>query len=519
MIRTAEQPDVSLVLPAYNEESRISSGLRRLSAFAREAGYKLQVIVVDDGSSDSTAEFVEHWMKDSDARTCEVELVRTIHRGKGAAVRAGMRHVSAPLVGYCDVDLSAGTDALSMLLKHATAGWDVVIASRGLPESVLEVRQPWYREAAGRAFNLFLRKLARIPYKDTQCGLKLFTRAASDEIFRHQRLDGLAFDAEVMVLADRLGFRVKECPVRWSHDEDSKVAYLKDGLSMCKDVVRIVRRLAPDKIHALGIPTSSAMKRMVTVEDRHWWYAAKRKLVMTVLTNERPGPCLDLGCGGGAMLSQLSRSREAFGVDLASSALDHARSRGLNRLVRSQATSLPFADNCFQAALVLDVLEHDPCPVELLGEVKRVLKPEGLLLITVPAFKWMWSYADHILGHYRRYTISELEEELSAAGFHFVRLTYFHSWLLPVAWTFRRLRSLLGRPESADDFELPRLLNRFFLKVSMTELRFLQRRNVPFGLSVLGLARPKPQRASSLPASRDSRYGQSGESDEWLSPA
>ena len=144
----------------------------------------------------------------------------------------------------------------------------------------------------------------------------------------------------------------------------------------------------------------------------------------------------------------------------------------------------------FSVAFALDVLEHHPRPEQLVREIGRVLTDRGLLVVTVPAFQWMWSYADHVLGHYRRYTKQHLVRELEEAGFEVARVTYVHSWLLPAAWTFRKVRGRVGRGDTADDFALPGPLNRVLLGVSGIELRLLSSANLPFGLSVLALARP-----------------------------
>ncbi len=505
------EPDLSLILPAFNEEVRLPQALERMVAFAQEQGLEMELIVVDDGSYDGTAEIVREWQTKR-IRGVTTSLVEIAHRGKGAAVRAGMHRACGPIAGYCDVDLSAGPEALAEALKSIANGADMVIASRAVPGSVLAVRQPWYRERAGRTFNFLLRKLAGIPFKDTQCGLKLFRRETACEIFRHQRLDGFAFDAELVVLALRLGFEVEEIPVRWTHYDGSKLKLLKDSLHMSRDIARIVRRLGRGDVHSLGVPSAEAMEMMTSSEDNHWWYQAKRRLISTSLTNRISGieagkpdeaRCLDIGCGGGAMLAELAENMSAFGVDLSSDALGHARTRGLNLLVSAEAGALPFTSASFSVALALDVLEHHARPESLLREVNRVLAPGGVLIVTVPAFQWMWSYADHVLGHYRRYTKSLLANELRTCGFELERVTYFHCWLLPIAWFFRRLRVLTGRTDSADDFPLPNLLNRVLFNVSAFEMRVLKGVDLPFGLSVLGIARagaPAPVQAAQQPS-------------------
>ena len=482
--------DLSLVIPVFNEEGRLPDALQRLDGLTESLGISVEVIVADDGSSDATVEVARRFRSTS-VPPLTVRVVQIAHRGKGAAVRAGLLDARAPIVGYCDADLSAGLDALTALYGEVKGGADLAIASRGLAESVLEVRQPWIRERAGRIFNGMLRRLVGIPYRDTQCGLKLLRREAATEILRHQRLDGFAFDAELVVLAYRLDLDIREVPVRWSHDAASKVSMVRDSMAMSRDVVRIVRRLRAGKLQSLGVPTAAALDVMASSEKDHWWYVAKRLLIRRYWQAEPlSGRCLDVGCGGGAVLADTAGSFPAFGVDLSPRALEHGRNAGLSMLARAEAGSLPFADKSFSIAFALDVVEHHPSPERLLAEVRRILTDGGLLVVSVPAFQWMWSYADHVLGHYRRYTRQQLVRELTDAGFTVERATYFHSWLLPIAWSFRRLRSLTGRVGSADDFEVPGLLNRVLLGVCRFEQRWLVGHDLPFGLSVLAVARP-----------------------------
>jgi glycosyltransferase involved in cell wall biosynthesis len=485
-------PDLSLVLPAYNESARLPAALERLRDFATVSGLVIECIVSDDGSDDDTAAIARAWPSTGQFA---VRVVPIRHRGKGAAVRAGMTVATAPISGYSDVDLSAGPDAVALLYAKVKDGADVAIASRAHPESVLVVRQPWYRERAGHVFNFVLRKLARVPFRDTQCGLKLFRREAATAIFAKQRLDGFAFDAEVVVIALRLGSAVEEVPIRWSHAEGSKLSMVKDSFRMARDISRIVRRVGRGDLHGLGVPTAEAIDTMAAVEDRHWWYVTKRKLVRrSIRASGTSGPCLDVGCGGGAVLLEAGREMPVYGVDLSRRALQHAHSRGLDGLVEAEGGRMPFAEKTFGVVLALDVIEHHAQPELLIRDIRRVTAPGGALIVTVPAYQWMWSYADHVLGHYRRYTRQRLESDLRGSGFVVERMTHFHSWVLAPAWLFRRLRSLLGRTESADDFPVPGALNRLLRSIGALELRYLDGRDLPFGLSILAVARRAPEK-------------------------
>ncbi|HVL51977.1 MAG TPA: glycosyltransferase, partial [Actinomycetota bacterium] len=160
--------DLTLVIPTFNEQARLPRTLEELEKFTRKSGICLQVVVSDDGSTDGTAQVVSGWAERELPRMT-VELVGGVHRGKGAAVREGMRRAGSPIVGSFDADLSPGIDAVEQLYHAIRKGPDMVMASRALPGSVIEVRPAWYRELAGRVFNLYLRRLSGIPFRDTQC--------------------------------------------------------------------------------------------------------------------------------------------------------------------------------------------------------------------------------------------------------------------------------------------------------------------------------------------------------------
>ena len=483
------RPDLSLVIPAFNETVRLPQTLDRIERQFSASELLVEVIVVDDGSSDATAAFAAEWAGRRHRGRIVARSLTISHRGKGAAVRAGMMAATGVITGYCDADGSASPAAIDDLYRRCRDGVDVALASRAAPGAVIEVHQPWFREKGGQLFNLFLRKLARLPFKDTQCGLKMFRAPAAAETFRHQRLDGFAFDAEVVVLARELGFRLEEVPIRWRHSDGSKVSMLSDSVAMARDLVRIVRRLRAGDLHAPGPTQDPTLERRIAAEAAHWWHRAKRNVVVRVLEEVAPeGPCVEIGCGGGAMLHEVPAS-PAFGTDASEGAVEHAGRTNEGRVVRAEAFSLPFRDGSAGVVLALDVIEHYPRPEEVLAEAARVLRPGGSLVVTVPAFDWMWSYADHVLGHYRRYTRRRLESDVRGAGLDVVRCTYFHSWLLAPAWAFRTLKGVVARRPTPDDFPLPATVNAALYAISRSEARVVARRDLPFGLSVLAVAR------------------------------
>ncbi len=229
---------LSIVIPAYNEEKRLPETLACVLGYLRRREWSFaEILVVDDGSRDGTASVVER------ARQAEpaIRLLRNPgNRGKGYSVRHGMLEAKGGWVLFSDADLSAPIEELDKLLEVArTRGASVVIGSRALDRSLIEVHQSAFRETAGRIFNRLMRILTGLPFKDTQCGFKLFEARAAKEVFRRQRLDRFGFDAEVLFIARRRGYRMEEVPVRWSHSEGTKVSMFRDSVNMFLDLLRV----------------------------------------------------------------------------------------------------------------------------------------------------------------------------------------------------------------------------------------------------------------------------------------
>lgn len=224
---------VSVVVPAYNEGRRLGSTLEQITGYFRSQALPFEVIVVSDGSTDDTA---------SVARTGG-DAVRLIelpeNRGKGAAVRAGVAESRGRWILFTDADLATPIEQFHPVREKLEEGYDVVIGSRALPDSRIELPQPWYRERMGKTFNWILRRVLPLELKDTQCGFKLFDADAAKRLFRAGRIDGFAFDAEIVYLAKRLGYRVGELPVPWFDSIPSRVHPVWHSLQMLKDLVRI----------------------------------------------------------------------------------------------------------------------------------------------------------------------------------------------------------------------------------------------------------------------------------------
>lgn len=229
-------PALSVVLPAYNEERRLEGGLDRILAFLKQRNTPSEIIVVDDGSRDSTRAIIERRAAAEPSIRC---LALPVNQGKGAAVAAGMLAARADWILCSDVDLSTPIEELSRLEAYKGKA-DVVIGSRALVESDLQVRQPLRRENLGRSFNHAVRLAAIYGIHDTQCGFKLWSRQAARDVFSRMRLRRFAFDVESLWLARRRGWRIKEVGVVWRHDPDSTVHVVRDGIRMGADLLRIL---------------------------------------------------------------------------------------------------------------------------------------------------------------------------------------------------------------------------------------------------------------------------------------
>jgi len=227
---------ISLVIPAYNEERRLGPTLDKVGAYLRRRRLAHEVLVVDDGSHDKTAALVLAARR----RWPGLRLMRNGHNlGKGASVQSGVMQARAPRILFSDADLSTPIEELEKLEQALDGGADFAIGSRGLMRSQVEVRQPLYRMAMGKGFNLLVQALAVPGVMDTQCGFKLFTRAAGQRVLGLQRVTRFGFDVEMLYLARKLGFKLREVPVRWIDSPFSTVNPIADSSQMFFDLLQI----------------------------------------------------------------------------------------------------------------------------------------------------------------------------------------------------------------------------------------------------------------------------------------
>jgi glycosyltransferase involved in cell wall biosynthesis len=227
----------SIVIPAYNESARILGALEAVAGCIRERAWSAEVIVVDDGSRDQTAALVRAFA----VKVPEVRLLQNPgNRGKGYSVRHGILQALGEVVMFTDADLSAPIEEAEGLFAAIAGGADIAIGSRWLERTRQTIRQPLYRQFFGRCFNGVTRAVMGLPYADTQCGFKAFTRAAAQTVFQLQTIERWGFDPEILFIALKRGYRIAEVPVSWAHDERTRMSYLKDGMRMLEDIA-IVR--------------------------------------------------------------------------------------------------------------------------------------------------------------------------------------------------------------------------------------------------------------------------------------
>lgn len=243
---------------------------------------------------------------------------------------------------------------------------------------------------------------------------------------------------------------------------------------------------------------SELYDRFFDTEDRHWWFVGRRRLVTDLMERlSVHGRILDLGCGTGGVLQHLGVFGRALGLDPAPEAAQYCRRRDVPMVVGS-GMELPFADASFDAVLALDVIEHVPDDVALLREARRILRPGGVLVVTVPALPWLWSAHDDVNHHFRRYTLATLRRSLREGGFRHRRISYYNAMLLPLAIA-RKFINRLGGSDEHHLEDLPAPLNATLRGILWAEGRLLKRRDLPLGASLIAAAHPLPQPAAAAP--------------------
>ena len=230
-------PELSIIIPAFNEELRLPATLERIAEYLSTSAHLAEVLVVDDGSKDGTAAVADYFR-------IKIPTLRVIsnglNRGKGYSVRHGMQEARGRIALFTDADLSAPIEEAGKLIE-ALKAYDVAIGSRAMDRNLITVHESPFREFAGIVFNKIVRCILWLPFVDTQCGFKAFRRERCGIIFEQQTIERFGFDPELLYLARHHGLRSVEIPVRWGHSPATKVSMLRDSMQMFIDVFTIRR--------------------------------------------------------------------------------------------------------------------------------------------------------------------------------------------------------------------------------------------------------------------------------------
>jgi dolichyl-phosphate beta-glucosyltransferase len=252
-IEKSQQDEVflSVVIPAYNESARLPDSLQKVLDYLETRDYPYEVIVVDDGSTDNTADLGEEFVSNARLKNPEstARVIRNPHRGKGYTVRTGMLAAQGRYILFSDADLSAPIEEVEKLLKYLQGKYDIAIGSRE-GKGAVRIDEPFYRHLMGRVFNTFVRLVALPQFNDTQCGFKAFRKEAAYTLFRSLNLYGdntpdvqgalvTGFDVEVLYLALKWGYKIKEVPVRWFYSKGANVNPIKDSYRLFKDIAKV----------------------------------------------------------------------------------------------------------------------------------------------------------------------------------------------------------------------------------------------------------------------------------------
>ena len=251
---------LSVIIPAYNEAARLGKTLRAVVDYLRQSLPDAEVIVVDDGSSDQTAALAREVFNESpDLRTAVISYKSNL--GKGRAVRLGLLAARGDVALFSDADLSTPISEAPKLIEPIVKGqFDVTFGSRALDRGLIGVHQPWRREQGGRIFNLVVRVATGLPFWDTQCGFKAFRMSVCRPLVEAATVDRFGFDVELLYLAFRAGLNLKEIPVRWDHNEGSKVSVVSDSFKMLNEV-GLIRQQARRGVYDSAIRAVHDLKR------------------------------------------------------------------------------------------------------------------------------------------------------------------------------------------------------------------------------------------------------------------
>lgn len=457
--------DISIVIPAFNEEKRLPVFLTSLVSYCKSDINRYEIIIIDDGSSDATYEEVEKFKAIFSGLHC-IKLNRNM--GKGYAVKRGLLSCRGKVALFLDADGSVSPIEIKRNLHYFAEGYEIVIGSRVLKSEEQIVKAKIYRKIIGICFNYFVHTFLFKEVKDSQCGFKMFKKETIELLFSRMNINGFGFDIELLYLANKMGYKIKEVPVSWEHKNGGKVNLLADSIKMFFNILQIRnwhctpinpkdKYLGPDEY-----------RFMYNMEKTHWWFVSKRNLVTHIMNNfqEKDLYLLDAGCGTGNNMLFLGRFGKCFGFDVSNKALIFCKNNGIKKAIQCNAQKNSFKEETFNIITCLDLLEHVGDILGVLSELRRVVKDGGKIIITVPALKFLWSQHDEALCHLRRFNKKELIDLVTEANFKIDKLGYFFFSSFFIVAPIRIIRRLLMKKTRAksDTTTLPPYILNEFLK-------------------------------------------------------
>jgi len=420
---------LSIILPSYNEEKRLPQALDDLIDFFSQSDYEYEIIVSADGSTDDTEQIASEYA----GKFENIKLVTFPERlGKGGGIINASRVATGDVLFTFDADLSVPPEQIRSTLKIMDEEEaDIIYGSRNLPGSIIVDSPPWYRKILGKIFNFLFRLLFRIKLHDTQCGYKAIRTKTLDSLQRYLNIEGYAFDIDLAVKAIKHGYKIVEIPVTWRHGEGSKINVLRQTFVMGRDLLIVWfegKKKEPDSIDTMesfyqNVP-GDVYSRAATswFLPRRWWHKIKNGALLNAVPPEAIS-VFDNGFGSGTIFKDLQDlNKDVHGLDIGEDFVKHVHNEYGNevKLVYSDASNIPLRENAMDCIICSEVLEHLPEPSFAINEMHRILKPNGVLLLTTPNISLRWVIIEFLWTHLRREII-----EVEHVAFTPRRLRYY----------------------------------------------------------------------------------------------